>query len=123
MNQEQGILLNILNESLGHSARVTYLYEGSPVSMRINNLKKKLTVSENEIEIGLKIGVIISEFPKDHLQDKQTRMELEKFLSINVEEEMNKVIVVENRISTITVGKSNHVLHQLTTLPFTKLPL
>ena len=72
LDSTQGVLLNILNNSLGQTARITYLYEKSPVTFRINKLKKDTTVSENEIEITLKIGAVLSEYPKDNLKKKTT---------------------------------------------------
>lgn len=92
LSAKQGVLLNILNESLGRVARLSYLHEGSPASILINKSKRKINVSENEIEIVQKIEVVVSEFPQDHLKDKQIRMKLQQSLSENIEKDMNEIM-------------------------------
>lgn len=70
LDPTQGVLLNMLNDSLGHTARVTYLYKESPVTIRINKIKRNTTVSENEIEISLKIKATLSEYPQSNLRER-----------------------------------------------------
>ena len=113
MNAEQGVLLNILNKSIGHVARLTTLYEGSPFSVRINKVKRNYTISEREIEIALKIEVVVTEFPHDHLKEKQTRTELEQFLSKKVEKEMNEVMekLQKAKSDAIGLGRSVRAFH------------
>ena len=104
LNPEQGILLNILNESLGHVARISYLYEESPLSIRINKSKKNLTVSENKIEIAQKIEVIVTEFPQDHLKNKQRRREIEQFLTEKIEKDMNEMMGKLQKAKSDAIG-------------------
>lgn len=92
LSATQGVLLNILNESLGSAARISYLHEEGPASLRINQSKRNITVSENEIEINQKMEVILTEFPQDHLRDKQIRTELQQFFAEKIEKDMNEVI-------------------------------
>ncbi|WP_298467492.1 Ger(x)C family spore germination protein [uncultured Psychrobacillus sp.] len=104
LNPEQGVLLNILNETLGHSTRITYLYEGSPVSIRINKSKRNITVLETEIEIEQKIEVVVTEFPQDHLKDKQIRSKLQQFLTENIEKDMNEVMEKLQKAKSDAIG-------------------
>lgn len=92
LSATQGVLLNILNESLGSAARITYLHEGSPASLRINKSKRNITVSENEIAIKQKLEVVLTEFPQDHLRDQQTRTKLQQFFTEKIEKDMKEVI-------------------------------
>ena len=113
LNADQGVLLNILNKSLGHVARITTLYEGSPFSVRINKVKRDFTVSENEIEITLKLEVVVTEFPHDKVKDKQVRTELEQFLSKKIEKDMNEVMekLQKAKSDAIGLGRSVRAFH------------
>lgn len=104
LNTEQGVLLNILNKSLGHVARITDLYEGSPLSVRVNKVKRNINVSEDEIEIKLKLEVVITEYPKDHIQDKQTQTDIEQFLTDKVEREMNEMMEKLQKAKSDAIG-------------------
>ena len=104
LSGNQGILLNILNESLGKAARITYLYEGSPASFRINKVKRNITVSEQEIKIKQKINVAVTEFPKDHLRDKQVRTKVQQFFSEKIEEDMNEMMEKLQKAKSDAIG-------------------
>ncbi|AWE08517.1 Ger(x)C family spore germination protein [Lysinibacillus sp. 2017] len=109
LSADQGVLLNILNKSLGHVARITTLYEGSPFSVRINKVKRNFTISESEIEIALKIEVVVTEFPQDHLKEKQIRTDLEQFLTKKMEKDMNEVIEKLQKAKSDAIGLGRRV--------------
>lgn len=100
----QGVFLNILNESLGRVARISYLYEGSPVSFRINRAKRDINVLENEIVVNNKLEVVVTEFPRDHLKEREIRTALEQFLSKKVEEDMNEVMEKLQKAKSDAIG-------------------
>lgn len=104
LNSEQGVLLNILNETLGRTTRITYLYEESPVSIIIDKSKRNVTVSENEIEITHKLKVEVIEFPQDHLKDKKVRMKLQQFLAEKIEKEMNEMMDKLQKAKSDAIG-------------------
>lgn len=104
LSATQGVLLNILNESLGRAARLSYLYEGSPVSILINGAKRDVHVSEKEIEINNKLDVVITEFPRDHLKEKDVRTELQQFLSEKVEKDMNEMMKKLQKAKSDAIG-------------------
>lgn len=113
LNTDEGVLLNILNDSLGSSTRITYLFEGSPVTVGVNKLKKNLNISENKIEIALKLEFMLSEFPPDHINKASLRKELEKFLTEKIEEDMNEVIkkLQEAKCDAIGLGRNVRAFH------------
>lgn len=113
LNSKQGILLNILNESLGHATRISYLYKESPVTIRINKTKRNLSISENKIEIVQKVEVNLSEFPQDHLKDKQVLKGLQQFLEDNIEKEMNEVMekLQQAKCDAIGLGRIVRAYH------------
>ncbi len=104
LSATQGVLLNILNDTLGRTARISYLYEGSPVSILINRSKRDINVSEREIEINNKLEVVVSEFPKDHLKEKKIRTALQRFLSEKVEEDMNEMMKKLQKAKSDAIG-------------------
>ena len=104
MSAKEGVLLNILNESLGRVARLSYLYKGSPASIIINKSKRNITVSESKIEIKQKLEVGVSEFPKDHLKDKQTREKLQQYLAEQIEEDMNEMMEKLQKVKSDAIG-------------------
>jgi len=106
---DEGVLLNILNDSLGFATRISYLYEDSPVTVRINKSKRKLNISEDKIEIPLKLEFILSEFPKDNLDKKNKRLELEKFLQDEIEKDMKGVIKKLQEAKCDAIGLGRHV--------------
>ncbi|MER2155893.1 MAG: Ger(x)C family spore germination protein [Solibacillus sp.] len=114
LTTKEGILLNILNNSLGFATRISYLYNDSPITIRqINKSKRDITVSGNKIEITEKIEVAVSEFPQDHLNDDRVRKELEKFLTEKIEEEMNEVIkkLQEAKCDALGLGRNVRAFH------------
>lgn len=92
LTANEGLLVNILNKSLGKSARLTYLYKESPASVRIKNVDRKVAISEEDITIDLKIEVALSEFPQATMRERDKRKELERFLASKIEEDMDKTI-------------------------------
>ena len=113
LNSDEGLLLNILNDSLGFSARITYLFQESPVTVRINKLKRKLNISEDKIEIAIKLGFILSEFPQDHVNKASSRKELEQFLTEKIEHDMNEVIkkLQEAQSDALGLGRNVRAFH------------
>lgn len=113
LNIDQAILLNILNDSLGFSTRITYLYENSPLTVRVNKLKRKLNISEGKIEIDIKLEFILSEFPADNLNETSKRKELEQFLSEKIEKDTNEVIkkLQEAKSDALGLGRSVRAFH------------
>lgn len=110
---DEGVLLNILNDSLGFATRISYLYEDSPVTVRINKSKRKLNISENKIEIPLKLEFILSEFPDDNLDKTSVKKELEQFLEKEIEKDMKEVIkkLQEANCDAIGLGRSVRAFH------------
>ncbi|MER2126159.1 Ger(x)C family spore germination protein [Solibacillus sp.] len=113
LSATQGVLLNVLNESLGRTARISYLYEGSPVSIVINRSKKDVNVSEKEIQINNKLEVVVSEFPRDHLKDREIRLALQQFLSKQIEKDMNEIMgkLQEAKSDAIGLGRIVRAYH------------
>ncbi len=113
LSAKQGVLLNVLNETLGPIARISYLYKDSPASIRINDSKRDLTVTKDKIEIVQKIEVTVAEYPKDHLKDKQKRNELEQFLSESIEKDMNEMMekLQKAKCDAIGLGRTVRAFH------------
>lgn len=113
LNIKEAILLNIMNDSLGFSTRITYLFKDSPITVRVDKLKRKLNISENEIEINLNIDFMVSEFPQDNLAKASHRKELEKFLTEKIEHDMNEVLkkLQEAKCDALGLGRSVRAFH------------
>lgn len=109
LSKEQGVFLNILNNSLGKAARVTYLYNNSPVSIRVNKISKKLNVSEGKIEIDQKIKVTVIEFPQDTLKEETIREDVDKFLTKKLEESLNEVMKTLQNAKCDAIGLGRNV--------------
>ena len=109
ISANQSIFLSILNNSLGKSARITYLYNESPVTFRINKISKKLKISGNEIEIDQKIKITIIEFPQDTLKDKKIRVNVEKFLTEKIEADLNEVMKTLQKAKSDAIGLGRNV--------------
>ena len=104
LSPTEGILLNVLNDSLGQSTRITYLYNNSPASVRINKLKKNLSISENEIKIDLKIEATLTEFPQENLKDEKTRIELQQFFTKKFEGDMKEIMEKLQKAKSDAIG-------------------
>lgn len=113
LNPDQGLLLNILNKTIGFSARITHLYKDSPLTVRINNSKRDIEITENNIKIAQKLEVILSEFPRDHLKDAQVREEIQQFLTEKIEQDMNEVMkkLQEAKCDAIGLGRLVRAYH------------
>ncbi|MBD8036350.1 Ger(x)C family spore germination protein [Solibacillus sp. A46] len=113
LNTTEAILLNIMNDSLGFSTRITYLFKDSPITVRVDNLKRKLNISENKIEIDLNIDFMVSEFPQDNLDKVSNRKELDKFLTEKIEHDMNEVLkkLQEAKCDALGLGRSVRAFH------------
>lgn len=113
LNADEGLLLSILNDSLGFSTRIAHLYKDSPLTVRVNKLKRKLNITENKIVINLKIDFMLSEFPQDNIDNANLRKELEKFLQAKIEQDLNEVIkkLQEAKSDAIGLGRSVRAFH------------
>lgn len=113
LNADEGLLLSILNDSLGLSTRIAHLYKDSPLTVRVNKLKRKLNITENKIVINLKIDFMLSEFPQDNIDNANLRKELEKFLQAKIEQDLNEVIkkLQEAKSDAIGLGRSVRAFH------------
>lgn len=113
LNLDQGVLLNILNRTEGFSTRITYLYKDSPLTVRVSKSKRNLTISENKIDIDLKLELFLSEFPQDNLNKKSVREDLQRFLEEKVEKDMNEVIkkLQEAKSDAIGLGRNVRAFH------------
>lgn len=113
LNADEGVLLSILNDSLGFSTRIAHLYKDSPLTVRVNKLKRKLNITENKIVIDLKIDFMLSEFPQDNMDNANIRKELEKFLQEKIEQDLNEVIkkLQEAKSDAIGLGRSVRAFH------------
>lgn len=113
LNADEGLLLSILNDSLGSSTRIAHLYKDSPLTVRVNKLKRKLNITENKIVINLKIDFMLSEFPQDNIDNANLRKELEKFLQAKIEQDLNEVIkkLQEAKSDAIGLGRSVRAFH------------
>lgn len=113
LSPTQGILLNILNETTGHNTRLAYLRDGSPINILINKSSRKVKVTNDAIEINIKIDALLSEFPKGNLKKKETRIDLQNFLSKKVEEDMNEVMgkLQEAKCDAIGIGRIVRAYH------------
>lgn len=113
LNSDQGVLLNILNRTEGFSTRISYLYKDNPVTIRVSKSKRNLTISENKIDIDIKLELILSEFPQDNMGDKSMREDLEQFLKAKIEQDMNEVIkkLQEAKSDAIGLGRNVRAFH------------
>lgn len=113
LKANEGVLLNILNDTLGFSARISYLYKDSPITVRVNKLKRKLNIAEDKIEINLEIQFMVSEFPQDNLDKGNTRKEVEEFLKEKIEHDLNEVInkLQEAKSDALGLGRSVRAFH------------
>lgn len=104
LTDSQGVFLNILNNSLGKSARITYLYKGSPLSIRISKADRKFKIEEGKVNIIEKIKVTITEFPQDTLKKKDIRKDVERFLNEEIEKDLNEVIDILQKAKSDAIG-------------------
>jgi Ger(x)C family germination protein len=113
LDAKEGIFLNILNKSLGKSTKITYLYKDSPVSILVHKSNRKHIVSENEIDISIKIAATLTEFPQGALDDVKTKKELQEFLSKKIEEDMKKMMekLQEAKCDAIGLGRVVRAYH------------
>ncbi|MEK4129523.1 Ger(x)C family spore germination protein [Solibacillus sp. FSL W8-0474] len=113
LNTNEGVMLNILNNSLGFATRISYLYKDSPVTVRINKTKRNLDISENKIVIEKKLELMVSEYPQDHLSEDIQRKDLQQFLTEKIEQDMNEVIkkLQEAKSDALGLGRSVRAFH------------
>lgn len=104
LSPEQSLLLNILNNTLGRQTMVNYLYEDQPVSFRVMKANRDIKVSDGGITINNNLDVVINEFPQDHIERERVRKDLEKFLSSEVQKEMEKVIDKLQKAKSDAIG-------------------
>lgn len=112
LNPQQSILLNILNESIGQVARLSYIYEGHPLSIRIVETKRNLDISD-QINIMNKIDVAIVEFPQDNLKSKKKRDKIDQFLTEQITKDMEAVIkkLQDAKCDAIGLGQITRAYH------------
>lgn len=113
LKPEQGVHLNLLNNSLGKYARLSYMFEKVPLSILINKSSRKIHVQKDSIEINLKMGVELIEYAMENLQEQETRGNIEKFLKMKIEEDLKEVIkkLQDSKCDAIGLGRIVRAYH------------
>lgn len=114
-------LLILLTDGKANTARSTYIYEEdgtrTPLTVDILEFKKKIKIKEQgnsaTVNITPSIEVNIDEFPIDHVNDKQVKDKVEKFLEKKLKEKIEKMIqkCVEANSDPLGIGKRVEAYH------------
>lgn len=117
INTQQGITLSVLRDKIGKNASFTYTFEETPITTVIRDVKKKWDYSEiessNSIKLSYTLRVDVQEFSRDHLNNKQTRNDIEKFLSKKIEEDAQKLLELlqESKSDPMGLGQRVRAFH------------
>jgi Ger(x)C family germination protein len=117
INNQEAITLTVLRDKIGRNASYTYMFEGTPITAVIRDVKKKWDFNEletsNSIKLSYTLRVDVQEFSRDQLKDKQKRNEIEQFLSKKIEEEVNKLLVIlqESKSDPLGLGRRVRAFH------------
>lgn len=113
LEKDEGAFLNILNDSIGKTTRLTYLKDDKPVSITVAKMKRKISVDQETIDISIKIDVNLSEYPDVDLKKREERLALQRFLQIEIEKDLQKVMekLQEAKCDAIGLGRIVRAFH------------
>ena len=113
LSPKQGIFLTILNDKIGKSLRLTYLFEDSPVTILLQKANRKVKINGQQITMQHKLNVNVIEFPDDNLKSVKKRNDVKKFLEGELKKDMNEVITIlqDAKSDAIGIGKLVRAYH------------
>ncbi|MGE7835102.1 Ger(x)C family spore germination protein [Viridibacillus arvi] len=121
LDPKESLLLVLLMDKKGESARFSYLWENkgkkSPITADVVTLTKRWNVEDKgltaTVRLKYKLKVNIEEFPPDHLHDSEKRIKLEKFLSKKVQKDIEKLLhkLQDAKSDPLGIGQDIRAFH------------
>lgn len=121
LNVKESILLSVLKKNIGRMARFTYLFDGKPLTVNIEGVKKKWDFKKLEssgvVKLTYKISLDVQEFPHNKLASEKTRKEVEKFVSEQIKQDTVDLLLKLQKAKSDPIGIGQQV-YELFTLRF-----
>jgi Ger(x)C family germination protein len=114
---KESTILQVLKKKPGKFTVFTYEWENEgvkfPVTVELDRYKKQWEIQKDKIDATYDVKLDINSFPADHLDEKNRRRELEKFLSKKLTQDFNKVMgkLQEAKSDPIGFGRVVRAFH------------
>jgi len=115
LKKEEAILASIMQDKLGKYTRLSYEWKqkDSPITIQIINVKRKIKITSEKINVKYDINFSVEEFHVNDLNKSEIRREAEKFLSAEMKKNFEKVIekTKEAKSDIFGFGRRVHAFH------------
>ncbi len=117
LDEKESIIVQVLKKKPGKFTVFTYEWEEEgvkyPVTVELDRYKKKWDIQNDKINATYKMKLDINSFPADRLDEEKRRKELEKFLSEELTQDLNKVMgkLQEAKSDPIGFGRVVRAFH------------
>lgn len=104
LNREESIALQLLKGKKGKYTYLTFSYEKTPITIRVDNVRRKMKWNGTELELEYKMKVGIIEYYKDHLKEEKVLKKLEDFLEEAITKKMEEVLKTLHDANSDAIG-------------------
>jgi len=115
LKKQEAILASIMQNKRGKYTRLSYDWKEkeSPITIQIINVKRKIKISSEKINVKYDINFSVEEFHVNNLNRPEVRREAEKFLSAVLKKDFEKIIekTKEAKSDIVGFGRSVHAFH------------
>ena len=115
LKNKEATLASIMKNEVGKYTRLSYEWDqkNSFISIEITDIRRKMRISNERINVDYDITISVEEFPKNDLYKKEVRKDVENFLNSEMKKDFEKIIerTKEVKSDIIGFGRRVHAFH------------
>ncbi|WP_192797520.1 Ger(x)C family spore germination protein [Psychrobacillus glaciei] len=113
LNKDDSIVLQLMKKKKGKYPFLTFTHKEVPLTIRVDNLQRKMKWDGTHIEIHYKMKIGIMEYYKNHLLEKKEIQEIEKFLEETFTKQMEEILKVlhDSNCDALGIGRYARAFH------------
>ncbi|WP_391209246.1 Ger(x)C family spore germination protein [Psychrobacillus sp. L4] len=113
LNKDESIILQLMKKKKGKYPYLTFTHKEIPITIKVDNLQRKMQWDGKHIEIHYKMKVGVMEYYKNHFLEKKELQELEKFLEETFTKRMEEILKVlhDGNCDALGIGRYARAFH------------
>lgn len=113
LNKDESIIFQLMKKNKGKYPYLTFTHKEVPITIRVDNLQRKMKWDGKHIEMQYKMKVGIMEYYKNQLLEKKERQELEEFLEETFSKKMEEILKVlhDGNSDALGIGRYARAFH------------
>ncbi|MFF2752860.1 Ger(x)C family spore germination protein [Psychrobacillus sp. NPDC058041] len=113
LNKDESIILQLMKKKKGKYPNLTFTHKDIPLTIKVDNLQRKMKWDGKHIEIHYKMKIGVVEYYKNHFLEKKELQEIEKFLEETFTKKMEEVLKVlhDGNCDALGIGRDARAFH------------